>query len=289
MGKSKMKILVTGYSGQLGYDVVQEGLRYGLDIVGTSSKDLDITQEQNVTEFVKKLNPDAIIHCAAYTAVDKAEDEKEICWKVNVDGTKYLADAAKLANAKFMFVSTDYVFDGRGTTPYSEKDYPFPVGYYGKTKYEAEKVLQEIIEEYFIVRISWVFGINGKNFIKTMLKLAEKNETLNVVSDQYGSPTYTFDLAHLLIEMIQTEKYGIYHASNEGFCSWADFAKEIFKQAEKSVIVKGITTEEYPTRAARPKNSRMDKQKLISNGFKKLPKWEDALSRYLNEIKHEVK
>jgi dTDP-4-dehydrorhamnose reductase len=283
-----MKILVTGYNGQLGFDVVREGLKYGLDMVAATRQELDITQEQAVLGYVRQINPDAIVHCAAYTAVDKAEDEQQTCWNVNVEGTKYLAIAAKEVKAKLMYISTDYVFDGKGTTPFTETDSPDPVGYYGLSKFKGEEMVQSILDEWFIIRISWVFGINGNNFIKTMLRLSETRDSLSVVSDQIGSPTYTLDLAKLIIEMIQTEQYGIYHASNEGFCSWADFAEEIFKQADKSVSVTGITTEEYPTRAVRPKNSRMSKQKLADHGFKPLPAWQDALVRYLSEIQREV-
>jgi dTDP-4-dehydrorhamnose reductase len=284
-----MRILVTGYNGQLGYDVVRLGLDHGLDMIGTGSSDLDITHEQEVYEFVHQIKPNAIIHCAAYTAVDLAEDDKSKCWQINVEGTKYLAKAAKEVNAKLLYISTDYVFDGEGTQPFLESDKPNPKGYYGLTKFEGEKVVQAILEESFIVRISWVFGLNGNNFIKTMLQLSETRDHLNVVNDQVGSPTYTWDLAHLLIDMIQTNKYGIYHASNEGFCNWAEFSEEIFRQAGKSVHVKGVSTDEYPTRAVRPLNSRMSKQKLIDNGFDSLPNWQDAVARYLDEITQEVK
>jgi dTDP-4-dehydrorhamnose reductase len=284
-----MKILVTGYTGQLGYDVVREGLVHGFDMVGVGSKDLNITDELIVEQYVKELNPDAIIHCAAYTAVDKAEDDKESCWDVNVNGTKYLANVAKEINAKFMYISTDYVFDGLGEGPFVERVVPNPVGYYGQSKYEAEKIVQSQLSDWFIVRISWVFGLNGTNFVKTMLRLAETRDELNVVGDQVGSPTNTFDLSRLLLDMIQTDKYGIYHATNEGFCSWSEFAKEIFHLAGKTVKVNSITTEEYPTRAVRPKNSRMSKQKLIDNGFNPLPSWQDSLEHYLNALKHEVK
>ncbi|MED4941230.1 dTDP-4-dehydrorhamnose reductase [Heyndrickxia coagulans] len=283
-----MKILVTGYTGQLGYDVVREGKKRGLDMIGIGQKELDITKEKDVQTFIQELKPDAIVHCAAYTAVDQAEDQKEICWNVNVNGTKYLAEAAKEVNAKFMFISTDYVYKGEGTTPFVETDPADPINYYGYTKYESEKVVQSLLNDLFIVRISWVFGINGNNFIKTMLRLAETHDELNVVGDQIGSPTYTFDLAKLLIDMIQTDKYGIYQATNEGFCSWAEFAEEIFKQSGKQVKVNTITTEEYPTKAVRPKNSRMSKQKLVDNGFKPLRPWKEALEHYLNELKIEV-
>jgi dTDP-4-dehydrorhamnose reductase len=283
-----MKILVTGYNGQLGYDVVREGRRHGYEMVATTSQDLDITQKQVVTNYIHDLKPDAIIHCAAYTAVDKAEDDKENCWNVNVNGTSNLAKAASEINAKFMYISTDYVFDGEGSAPFNEKDTPNPIGYYGKTKHEGEEIVRELLKEWFIIRISWVFGINGNNFIKTMLRLSETRDQLTVVNDQFGSPTYTVDLAKLLIQMIQTDKYGIYHASNEGFCNWAEFAAETFEQAGKKVEVKGISTEEYPTRAVRPKNSRMAKQKLVDMGFELLPKWQDALERYLIELEQEV-
>ncbi|WP_445506437.1 dTDP-4-dehydrorhamnose reductase [Niallia sp. 03190] len=284
-----MKILVTGYNGQLGYDVVLAGKSSGLQMIGIGSQDIDIRDEQRVKEYVQTIKPDAIIHCAAYTAVDNAEDDKEICWDVNVNGTKYLSEAAKEIDSKFIYISTDYVFDGKGNTPFLETDKAAPIGYYGITKYEGEKIVQEVLDKYYIVRISWVFGINGNNFIKTMLRLAETRNELNVVDDQYGSPTYTYDLARLLIDMVLAEKYGIYHASNEGFCNWADFAMEIFKVADKPVIVNSITSGQYPTKAVRPKNSRMSKQKLIENGFKPLPKWQDALVRYVQQLAEEVK
>jgi dTDP-4-dehydrorhamnose reductase len=284
-----MKILVTGFNGQLGYDVVKEGTRQGFDMIGTTGKDLNITDEAKVTSLIEEIRPDAIIHCAAYTAVDNAEDDREKCWDVNVNGTKYIAKASKSVGAKLIYISTDYVYKGVGNEPYKESDEPNPTGYYGKTKYEGEKIVQSLIDESFIVRISWVFGSNGNNFIKTMLRLAETRNELNVVGDQFGSPTYTSDLSKLLIDMGQSDKYGIYHASNEGYCSWAEFAKEIFTQSEKQVKVNSITTEEYPTRAVRPKNSRMSKQKLKDTGFTQLPAWQDALSRYLDELKQEVK
>lgn len=284
-----MKILVTGYTGQLGFDIVQRGLKLGLNMVGIGSKYLDITNRVEVIDHVKEMNPDAIIHCAAYTAVDKAEDDKHVCWNVNVEGTKNLAQAAKDIDAKFMYISTDYVFNGEGESPFKETDKPNPIGIYGQTKYEGEQIVKQLLVNWFIVRISWVFGINGNNFVKTMLRLAESRNELNVVGDQIGSPTYTFDLARLLIDMIQSDKYGIYHTSNEGYCSWAEFAKEIFRQANIDVKVNSITTEEYPTRAVRPKNSRMSKQKLVDNGFAPLPVWQDAVKRYLKEIPQEVK
>ena len=284
-----MKIVVTGFTGQLGYDVVQQGLALGLNMIGISSKDLDITDQEKVFEYIKEIKPEAIIHCAAYTAVDRAEDNKDMCWNVNVEGTKNLAKAAKHMDAKFIYISTDYVFDGKGELPFKETDEPNPVGYYGLTKHEGEEVIKQLLDKWFIVRISWVFGINGNNFIKTMLRLAESKNELNVVGDQIGSPAYTVDLARLLIDIIQSDKYGIYHATNEGFCSWSEFAEEIFSQVNADVKVHSIATEDYPTRAVRPKNSRMSKRNLAENSFTPLPPWQDAVKRYLNELSYEVK
>lgn len=284
-----MKVLVTGYSGQLGYDVFHEGINRGLQMFGTSSKDLDIIDKTQVYTYVNSLEPDVIIHCAAYTAVDKAEDDQERCYEVNVIGTKNVAEAAKQVGAKFVYISTDYVFNGQGNEPYTENDQTNPIGYYGYTKLEGEKVVQTILEECFIIRISWVFGINGNNFIKTMLSLSETRDELNVVGDQCGSPTYTFDLSRLVLDMIETDHYGIYHASNEGFCSWAEFAEEVFEISGKKVKVNAISTEEYPTRARRPKNSKMSKQKLVNSGFQKLPMWKEAIAHYLMKLKQEVR
>lgn len=284
-----MKILVTGYTGQLGNDVVHEGLHRGLNMVGIGSKDLDITNKEDVSQYIREIKPDTIIHCAAFTAVDQAEDDKDTSKHVNVDGTKNLVEVAKEINSVFMYISTDYVFSGEGESPFKESDEPNPIGQYGRTKFQGEEVVKQLLDNWFIVRISWVFGINGNNFVKTMLRLAETRNELNVVGDQFGSPTYTSDLAKLLIDMIKTDKYGIYHASNEGFCSWADFAQEIFRKANIKVKVNSISTDEYPTRAIRPKNSRMSKQKLIDNGFNPLPTWQDAVERYLKELTQEVK
>ncbi|MEE6451101.1 dTDP-4-dehydrorhamnose reductase [Gottfriedia acidiceleris] len=279
-----MKVLVTGYGGQLGYDVVWACEQHGLVVKGVGRKELDITKKESVSSIIDSYMPDVIVHCAAYTAVDKAEDDKENCWNVNVEGTRNLVEAAKKHHSKFIYISTDYVFNGKGESPYKEDDQPDPIGYYGLTKYEGEKVVQSLIENYFIIRISWVFGVNGNNFIKTMLKLSETRDELNIVGDQIGSPTYTVDLARLIVDLIKNDKYGIYHATNEGFTSWADFAKEIVKQTESKTLVKSIASEDYPTRAARPKNSRLSKQKLVENGFQSLPSWQDALARYLVQL-----
>jgi dTDP-4-dehydrorhamnose reductase len=284
-----MKIFVTGYTGQLGSDIVREGLERGLNITGVGSNDLDITDCQAVLEYVRKLKPDVIIHCAAYTAVDRAEDDQETCWRVNVEGTKHLVSAAKECNSKFLYISTDYVFNGNGNVPFTELDQPNPIGYYGLTKYEGEKVVQSILSDWFIIRISWVYGIKGQNFVKTMLRLGETKDEIPVVNDQIGSPTYTYDLARLLLDMIPTSKYGIYHVSNEGFCSWADFAKEIFKLANKNMHVIPIQSEDYPTRALRPKNSQMSKRKLVESGFQPLPKWQESLKHFIKQIVEEVR
>jgi dTDP-4-dehydrorhamnose reductase len=283
-----MTILVTGVNGQLGNDVVRVCREKGINVIGIGRAELDITSEKDVKKLVSYLKPSIIIHCAAYTAVDNAEGEKEICWSVNVEGTQYLAEAANIIGAKFLYISTDYVFDGKGDKPFAETDEPNPVSTYGRSKYEGELKVRSVLDEHFIVRTSWVFGINGKNFIKTMLKISKKHEKLDVISDQIGSPTYTYDLAKLLVEIVQSNKYGTYHASNEGYCSWAEFSKEIFKQAKVSTTVNEISTEEYPTKAIRPKNSKLSKQKLVDNGFDFLPPWEDAVKRYLKELTDEV-
>lgn len=283
--KNNMKILVNGVKGQLGFDVVKELKNRGYtDILECDINELDITNDVAVNEYISFHKPDIIFHNAAYTAVDKAEDESEICYNVNTLGTKYLALAAKKINCKFVYISTDYVFDGTKNGFYETTDSKNPLSVYGKTKSLGEDVLIETLEKYFIVRISWVFGKNGNNFIKTMLKLSETRTELNVVSDQFGSPTYTVDLAKLLCDMIKTDKYGIYHATNENTCSWHEFAKEIFRQAKKNVTVNSITSEMYPVKAVRPKNSKMSKQSLVNNGFAKLPTWQNAITRYLKEI-----
>ncbi len=281
-----MKILVTGVNGQLGYELVKELNNKGYtDILAVDKDEMDITNKDMVNKVIKNYHPDVIFHCAAWTAVDKAEDEKEACYNVNVNGTKYISEAAKEIDAKMFYISTDYVFDGTKEGLYEIGDEVNPKSVYGETKYEGEQLVRQNVLKHFIVRISWVFGINGNNFIKTMLKLAEARNELTVVADQFGSPTYTVDLAKLLVEMSETEKYGTYHANNEGYCNWAQFAEYIFKVNNKEVNVKHITSEEYPQKAYRPRNSKLSKQSLDDNGFNRLPSWEDAVERYSKELK----
>ena len=279
-----MKVLVTGVGGQLGYDVCKELTRRGVEHRGVDIGDFDITDAAAVSAYIGDYRPDAVIHCSAWTAVDKAEDEPEKVRAVNTDGPRNIAAACKEVGAKMLYISTDYVFPGTGERAYEPDDPTGPLGAYGATKLGGERAVRELLERWFIVRISWVFGVNGNNFVKTMLRLAETRSELNVVRDQIGSPTYTADLAPLLCDMIATEKYGVYHATNEGFCSWAEFAQEIFRLSGKPVTVHPIPTSEYPTRAARPLNSRMSKDKLEQMGFTRLPHWRDALERYLKEI-----
>lgn len=311
-----MKVLVTGVAGQLGHDVVNELAKRGHSAVGSDLApvysgiadgsavtaapyvSLDITDANAVKAAILSVRPDAVIHCAAWTAVDAAEDEdkQEKVRLVNVKGTRNIADSCKELDIKMLYLSTDYVFDGQGETPWEPdcKDYK-PLNVYGQTKLDGELAVAGTVNRFFIVRIAWVFGKNGKNFIKTMLNVAKTHDHLRVVNDQIGTPTYTFDLARLLVDMIQTEKYGYYHATNEGgFISWYDFTKEIFRQAcemghpeysEERVTVTPVTTAEYGiSKAARPFNSRLDKSKLSQNGFEPLPSWQDALHRYLMEI-----
>lgn len=279
-----MKVLVTGVKGQLGYDVVKELEKRGMEAVGVDIDEMDITDAQNVEKVLKETAPDAVIHCAAYTAVDAAEEQEDICRRVNADGTRNIAKVCRELDIKMIYISTDYVFNGQGTRPWEPEDERQPLNVYGQTKYEGELAVQELLEKYFIVRIAWVFGVNGKNFIKTMLRLAETNKRITVVNDQYGSPTYTYDLARLLVDMILTEEYGVYHATNEGICTWYEFACEIFKQAGIDMEVVPVTAAEYQAKAKRPENSRMSKEKLAENGFDRLPPWQDALKRYLEAI-----
>lgn len=293
-----MKVLVTGVKGQLGYDVVNELEKQNIEAVGVDIEEMDITDSASVNKVIKEVNPDAVIHCAAWTAVDAAEDEdkKEKVKLVNVDGTQNIANVCKELDIKMMYISTDYVFNGEGTEPWQPdcKDYA-PQNVYGQTKLDGELAVANTLNKYFIVRIAWVFGKNGNNFIKTMLKVGKNHDQLKVVSDQIGTPTYTFDLAKLLVSMIVTDKYGYYHATNEGgYISWWDFTKEIFKQAtemgydrysDENITVAPVTTAEYGvSKAKRPFNSRLDKSKLVENGFTPLPTWQDAVSRYLKEL-----
>lgn len=257
----------------------------GLEAVGADIEEMDITDEESVNRFIMDAKPDAVIHCAAYTAVDAAEENEDICRRVNADGTRNIAKVCKELDCKMIYISTDYVFDGQGSRPWEPDEERHPLNVYGQTKYEGELAVQELLEKYFIVRIAWVFGVNGKNFVKTMLNLAQTHDTLTVVNDQYGSPTYTYDLARLLVDMVQTDKYGIYHATNEGICTWYEFACEIFKQANVSVKVLPVSAAEYRAKAKRPENSRMSKEKLTENGFERLPSWQDALGRYLAVIR----
>lgn len=278
-----MKVLVTGVKGQLGFDVCKELDKRNIENKGIDRDDCDITDEQAVLSYIKNYAPDVVVHCAAYTAVDRAEDEKEICYNVNVKGTEYIARACKEIDAKMVYISTDYVFEGTGDKAYEVNDKISPNNTYGLTKYQGEEEVKNILDKYFIIRISWVFGINGNNFINTMVKLGETRSELNVVADQIGSPAYTHDLAPLICDMIETEKYGIYHATNEGYCSWADLAEYIFSVTGQKVLVHHIKSEEYPTKASRPKNSRLSKASLDNAGFKRLPDWQDAVKRYIKE------
>ena len=282
-----MKVLVTGVKGQLGHDVVNELTSRGMEAIGVDIDEMDITDAASVDKVIGRTAPDAVIHCAAYTAVDAAEDNEAVCRKVNVDGTRNIAEACKKTGAKMLYISTDYVFDGQGTRPWEPEDERHPLNVYGQSKCDGEIAVQETLDNYFIVRIAWVFGLNGKNFVRTMLKLAESHDSLTVVNDQFGSPTYTYDLSRLLVDMIQTDKYGIYHATNEGICTWYEFACEIFRQAGISIKVAPVSAAEYPAKAKRPENSRMSKEKLTENGFERLPSWQDALKRYLEELKAE--
>ena len=288
-----MKVFVTGIGGQLGYDVLNELKKRGLESVGSDIMEdaeikLDITDKAAVETAFSQINPDAVIHCAAWTAVDAAEDEKNraMVYAVNVTGTKNIAEACKDLGCKMVYISTDYVFNGQGTEPWQAdcKDFA-PLNYYGQTKLEGELAVAELLEKYFIVRIAWVFGQNGKNFIKTMINVGKKYDTVRVVNDQIGTPTYTYDLARLLVDMVETDKYGYYHVTNEGgYISWYDFCCEFYKRYGMKTKVIPVTTEEYGlSKAARPFNSRLDKSKLTEMGFEPLPTWQDAVKRYLEE------
>ena len=282
-----MKILITGATGQLGHDCVEECRARGHEVHGVSSELFPLSDENVMRAVLEAVEPDAILHAAAYTAVDKAEDEPSLCRKINAAGTEILARLAAARGIRLLYISTDYVFPGTGTTPYETDDMTGPRNVYGASKLMGEEAVMAHLSQYFIVRISWVFGIHGKNFVKTMLNLAQEHKSLSVVGDQVGSPTYTHDLAPLLAEMITSEKYGIYHATNEGFCSWAQFATEIFRAAGKTVRVTSVPTHSYPTKAVRPLNSRLSKQSLDAAGFRRLPPWQDAVARYIEELRQE--
>lgn len=279
-----MRVLVTGVKGQLGHDVVNELEQRGHEAVGVDIEEMDITDAACVERVITEARVEAVIHCAAYTAVDAAEDNVELCRLVNAGGTEHVAKVCEKLNLKMMYISTDYVFNGQGGRAWEPDDIREPLNVYGQTKCEGELAVEKHLSRYFIVRIAWVFGVNGKNFIKTMLNLGKTHDSLTVVSDQIGSPTYTYDLARLLVDMIETDRYGRYHATNEGLCSWYEFACEIFKQAGMKVSVAPVDSASYPAKAKRPMNSRMSKERLDENGFKRLPSWQDALSRYLQVI-----
>ncbi len=279
-----MKVLVTGVGGQLGHDVVLELSSRGHESVGVDVAEMDITDAEAVRAFITKASPDAVIHCAAYTATEKAEEEPEVCRSVNATGTENIASVCRELDIKMLYISTDYVFDGKGEQAFRVDDKAAPLSVYGLTKYEGEQAVRKHLEKYFIVRISWVFGINGRNFVRTMLRIAENSNKVSAVNDQIGSPTYTKDLAPLLCDMIESERYGTYHATNEGYCSWFDFASEIFRLAGKEMEITPVGSDHFPSRIKRPENSRLDKSELDKNGFARLPHWKDALARYIDEL-----
>ena len=283
-----MRVLVTGANGQLGSDLLCELSKRNIESIGIDIDDLDITDADATKRVIENINNDAkidaIIHCAAYTAVDAAQDNEALVTKINAEGTKNIAEVAKTLDVAMMYISTDYVFDGEGERPWEPDDNRAPLNVYGMAKYKGELYVEELLKKYFIVRISWVFGLHGNNFIKTMIRLGKERGAVSVVNDQIGSPTYTPDLSRLLVDMIVTDKYGRYHATNEGLCSWYDFAVEIFKQAKLDVAVTPVSSDAFPVKAKRPHNSRMDKSKLTENGFELLPPWQDALRRYLFEL-----
>ncbi len=279
-----LKFMVTGINGQLGFDVFKCLSQLGADIISPTIDNFDLRNSEQVKRFILENNPDVIIHCAAYTAVDRAEDEKEQCRAVNVDGTKAIAESAKIVGAKLVYISTDYVFDGKGLDPHLEEDETNPVNYYGLTKQQGELLVKTLVERHFIIRTSWLYGINGNNFVKTMLNIAKTKAEINVVSDQIGSPTYTKDLAKFIVSLVQTEKYGIYHGVNDGFCSWYDFAKSIFDITKTNVVVKPILTVDYTTKAKRPLNSRLSQKNTDKARFERMPHWKDALNRFINEL-----
>ena len=280
-----MKILVTGIRGQLGWDVMKVLKARNIEAVGVNSDDMDITDRESVDRVFAREMPDAVIHCAAWTAVDAAEDEEAACRAVNVDGTAHIAEACRRTGAVMMYFSTDYVFNGEGETPWKPDDPTGPASVYGQSKLDGENAVRRILpDRHFIIRLQWVYGINGKNFVKTMLRLSETHSRLTVVCDQIGGPSYTPDLARLACDMIVTDRFGTYHAANTGFCSWYEFAKAIFAEAGKEVEVVPVSSDQYPAKAKRPHNSRLDTSKLTENGFDQLPSWQDALHRFILEL-----
>lgn len=281
-----MRVLVTGVKGQLGYDVVKDLEKRGHQPIGVDREEMDLMDNEAIRTFIMNLKPEAIIHCAAYTAVDKAEEDVNTCYQINAEAVKVIAECTKELDVKLIYISTDYVFDGTKEGEYVETDMPNPINVYGASKLKGEQYVQTLLEKYYIVRISWVFGVNGNNFIKTMRRLGSERDELNIIHDQVGSPTYTADLAPLLVDMMETDKYGIYHATNEGTCSWYEFANEIFKQSNIEVQTSPITTNQYPTAAKRPMNSKMSKAKLKESGFKSLATWEKALEDYILQLKN---
>lgn len=280
-----MRILVTGAKGQLGFDVCEALIKKGHTPVGVGLEEMDITEAHSVNTVVRDAAVEGIIHCAAYTAVDKAQDEPEVCRAVNVLGTTNLAQVAHDLNLWMVYISTDYVFSGEGEIPFKVNDPKGPTNVYGITKLDGENEVLRLVENSYIVRISWVFGINGANFVKTMLKLGQDRPELNVVADQIGSPTYTYDVAQILVDIVESKKFGVYHVTNEGFCSWYDFAKEIFAYAKMNVKVNPVSSAEFVVKATRPKNSRLDKSALDEAGLPRLPSWQDALHRYMDQLK----
>lgn len=276
-----MKILVTGINGQLGHDVVKELNKRNHEPIGVGKEQMDLTDSTKIKRYIEEVKPEAIIHCAAYTAVDSAEDNEELCRIVNSYAVRDIAECAKELDIPMIYISTDYVFDGTKDGEYTEDDVPNPINVYGKTKFEGEEYVRKILDKYYIVRISWVFGENGNNFIDTMLRLAKERKILNVIHDQVGSPTYTKDLSRILVDMITSDKYGVYHVTNEGICSWYEFAEEIFKLANIDIELNPITTDKYPTKAKRPMNSKMSKNKLYNSKFKELRNWKEAVNDYI--------
>ena len=280
-----MKVAVTGCKGQLGADLTAEMEKRNIQAAGIDIDTVDITDYEALEAFVEAEKPDAVVHLAAYTAVDKAEQEKEKCALINVKGTENIAKICGEKGIKLLYTSTDYIFGGEGDTPFETDSSPAPCNYYGLTKYEGEQAVKKHCPQHFIVRISWVFGVHGKNFVYTMLRLAENNREIRVVNDQTGSPTFTPDISKLICDMIATDKYGVYHATNEGFCTWAELAAEIMRRAGKDTKIIPVSTEQYPTPAKRPRNSRLSKKSLDDAGFTRLPRWEDALDRFLEEVR----